>query len=698
MLTAMPVDFGEYDVEGELGRGTFGCVYEGRHRRFRDRKVAIKQIRLMTAVTRERALREAEALGRLEHPNIVAVHDAGTVNDTFCIVMELVGGGTLEQELDVGAPLERLLDHLADAARGVAVAHERGVVHRDLKPSNVLVGPRGAKVCDFGIALHVDRETVLTKTGEMLGTLSYAAPEQAKGADVGPAADVYSLGAILYHVLAGRPPHAAPTAMELLVQVLEGPIEPPSRVASRSVPRALEQLCLRALRREPEARPPDAGAFLAELQAARAEPASQQRRLRAAGGVALLVTGLALCASWLGSRSSRPSSLEAPGALAPTEGAVASGATHVAARRPVASVSSRAVAVARQGVLAFAEKLTMMDVFDGVKDHDGVTLAAHAAGAALASVKDLDAGPLGDVLAPLAAPARRFAVSAALSVQQARDTTDLLEACLGELEPERIPPKVAISRAILLHKARRSETHDSALVLESLARVHDDPLLAGLALCGAADIESGLDGTVAARVDSARHVLALDDEATKVFAEVARPEDRDELVGWGRHRHETRRDACRALYQLGPDDERDHHRDEAIRLALEATEDLGTGTVGAVRQAFIVLLEMIPRDPRVKTFHQRFASDLASGSLEPEYVRVFEGNPLRALELARARNPTASPPDRNDLLGIEVSALLDLGRISEARAVLGGSDPFPAGIPRLGSEALNARLREAERR
>ncbi|MEZ0228378.1 MAG: bifunctional serine/threonine-protein kinase/formylglycine-generating enzyme family protein [Planctomycetota bacterium] len=285
---------GDYETEEVLGTGGFGTVFRARHTKLAGRVVALKVARPSTIVGHERSIREAETLARLSHPNIVTVHDAGTTAEgALYIVMELVAGSTLAAEIERGAPLEILLDRLVEAARGVAFAHERGVIHRDLKPSNILIGPGGAKVCDFGIAKQLDRETVLTRTGDFVGTLDYIAPEQAAGEKVGPTADVHALGAILYEILAGRTPRVAASPHELLIMLALGKLEPPSEAAGRKLPAALEELCVRSLAKDPARRPANARAFLDALERARTSPEPARRsRIALAAALAVLVVAV----------------------------------------------------------------------------------------------------------------------------------------------------------------------------------------------------------------------------------------------------------------------------------------------------------------------------------------------------------------------------------------------------------------------
>jgi tetratricopeptide (TPR) repeat protein len=248
-----------YDVLEELGRGGMGVVYRARHIRL-DRVVALKMIReveLADPGTHARFQREAEAAAQLQHPNIVQVFEVGAHGGRPFFSQEFVEGGSLAQKL-AGIPLPaaeaaRLVQTLAQA---VHHAHQRGILHRDLKPANVLLSAAGVpKITDFGLAKRLDVEGSATRTGAVLGTPSYMAPEQAEGESrrVSPATDVWALGAILYECLTGRPPFGGATVLETLEQVRGHEPVPPARLNPR-VPRDLETVCLKCLHKDPARR------------------------------------------------------------------------------------------------------------------------------------------------------------------------------------------------------------------------------------------------------------------------------------------------------------------------------------------------------------------------------------------------------------------------------------------------------------
>jgi WD40 repeat protein len=248
-----------YEILGELGRGGMGIVYLARQVRL-NRRCALKMILAGAHANPEvaaRFLAEAEAIARLQHPHIVQIHHVGEADGLPFIELEYVSGGSLDRQLD-GVPwtpgrAARLAGQLAS---GVAEAHRLGIVHRDLKPGNVLLSADGAaKITDFGLAKALGTDSGLTRTDSVIGSPSYMAPEQAAGRarQVGPAADIYAIGAILYEVLTGRPPFRGATALETLEQVKAADPVSPSRLVP-GLPRDLETICLKCLQKEPSQR------------------------------------------------------------------------------------------------------------------------------------------------------------------------------------------------------------------------------------------------------------------------------------------------------------------------------------------------------------------------------------------------------------------------------------------------------------
>jgi len=305
-----------YDVLDVLGQGGMGVVYRARQRSL-DRLVALKMIRDGHVSSAEELLRfraEALAVAQLAHPNIIQIHEVGEHDGLPYISLELVEGGTLADRLDAGPrPIGEAAAFVERLARAAHAAHARGVVHRDLKPANVLLADDGTpKIADFGLAKRLGVADGWTATGEVLGTPSYMAPEQANpsAGAVGPWTDVYALGAILYELLTGQPPFDAPTGIETLRRVLDTEPTPP-RSLRRDVPRDLDTIALKCLAKDPRQRYLSAEELADDLarfqtgEPIRARPvgwlAVLGRRIRRnpvvaslAGGLLLIVGGLLL--------------------------------------------------------------------------------------------------------------------------------------------------------------------------------------------------------------------------------------------------------------------------------------------------------------------------------------------------------------------------------------------------------------------
>ena len=262
-----------YEIEHELGRGGMGVVYLARQLSLK-RPVALKL--LLSAATAsegqiDRFQVEVEAVAALQHPNIVQVYEFGEHDGHPFCSLEYVPGGSLSAALKA-APRRTPADAAAlveTLARAVQHAHQRGVVHRDLKPANILLAADGTpKVADFGLAKRLeDTDSAHTRTGEVMGTPAYMAPEQAAGKthEIGPACDVYALGAILYELLTGRTPFKGESVIDTIQKVLNAEPEPPSRHAP-GLPRDLETICLKCLAKEQAGRYPSALALVQDLE------------------------------------------------------------------------------------------------------------------------------------------------------------------------------------------------------------------------------------------------------------------------------------------------------------------------------------------------------------------------------------------------------------------------------------------------
>lgn len=262
--------FGNYELIEEIARGGMGLVFRARQVGL-NRQVAVKVLAAGPVAGREfmgRFRTEAEAAAKLSHPNIVAIHEVGEVEGRPYFSMDLIEGPNLSEWRKAYAPsfgeTAALVKALSEATH---FAHQRGVLHRDLKPQNILMDAEDRpRITDFGLAKQVDDSSEITVTGMGFGTPGYAAPEQASGRhdQVGPASDVYSLGAILYFLLTGQAPHAGPSAIEVFRRVLEDPPVPPCRIVP-GIPRDLETIALKCLEKRPEQRYPSARVLAEDL-------------------------------------------------------------------------------------------------------------------------------------------------------------------------------------------------------------------------------------------------------------------------------------------------------------------------------------------------------------------------------------------------------------------------------------------------
>ena len=268
----LPVRWGDYELLEEIGRGGMGVVYRAQQHSL-NRSVAIKMLvsgELASADDLERFQAEAESAARLDSPGIVPVHEVGSFNGRPFFSMKYIAGQTLSQRLAAGPmPPREAAALLRKVCLSVQYAHDQGVLHRDLKPSNILIDEDGQPhVTDFGLAKQVSDAVSLTRTGAVLGTPAYMAPEQAAGTrGTGVASDVYSLGAILYHMLTGRPPFQAATPVETLLLV-QAELDPPRpHKLNPHVDRRISQICVRCLQKPIDLRYTSAGKLADELHA-----------------------------------------------------------------------------------------------------------------------------------------------------------------------------------------------------------------------------------------------------------------------------------------------------------------------------------------------------------------------------------------------------------------------------------------------
>lgn len=282
-----------FEILCELGHGGMGTVYKARQQRLK-RLVALKVLHSASQADPKRRIRfrtEAEATARLQHSNIAQLHEIGEQDGVPFLVMEYIEGGSLGERLrGKPQPTRPAAELMVSLARAMHYAHQHGVVHRDLKPDNILlqfanserdrgpqfkngaatiptVGTYTAKITDFGLAKLLETDSRLSLSGAVVGTPSYMAPEQAEGKSraVGPAADIYALGAILYEILTGRPPFQGDSLLDILEQVRRGEPMPPSQLLPK-LPRDVETICLKALARSTSQRYADAGALADDLE------------------------------------------------------------------------------------------------------------------------------------------------------------------------------------------------------------------------------------------------------------------------------------------------------------------------------------------------------------------------------------------------------------------------------------------------
>jgi len=272
-----PTSYGEYEIERLLGKGSIGKVYLARHRRI-GRRVALKIIRpeqrfdddADRAEFQKRLQREAELCASLHHPNVVTLFEAGYEDDVVAfLATEYVEGESLQSRLKKTRPLplSEALSIAADVLRALAYAHDKGVIHRDIKPGNILIASSGeAKIADFGIARPVDSS--LTGTNSLLGTPNYMSPEQVKSSSITRRADLFSAGVVMYEMLTGVKPFAAPDISGILYNVVN--LDPaPADKLNPNVPRAVSKIVAKLLAKSPIARYPTAADALADIERAR---------------------------------------------------------------------------------------------------------------------------------------------------------------------------------------------------------------------------------------------------------------------------------------------------------------------------------------------------------------------------------------------------------------------------------------------
>jgi tRNA A-37 threonylcarbamoyl transferase component Bud32 len=265
------MEFGDYELLEEVARGGMGVVYKARQKGL-DRVVALKMIlpdRLANPEDLHRFRVEAEATARLQHPHIVTVYEVGEIEGQHFYSMDFIDGPSLSKRVAHGPISSRqAARYVLAIARAMHHAHGHGILHRDLKPSNILLDSQDEPhITDFGLAKKIGGDSSRTRTGSVMGTPSYMAPEQAAGKikDLGPGCDVYGLGTILYELLTGRPPFRSETPLDTLRHVLERDPAPP-RLLNPKVDGDLETICLKCLEKDPRSRYVSAAALAQDLE------------------------------------------------------------------------------------------------------------------------------------------------------------------------------------------------------------------------------------------------------------------------------------------------------------------------------------------------------------------------------------------------------------------------------------------------
>lgn len=286
---------GQYEIIEKIGQGGMATVFKA-YQATLDRYVAVKVLSPLLAEQEpgftERFQREAHAIARLNHPNILQVYDSGLQDRYHYLVMRYVENSvTLDTLMRQGAPIERLIDYIVQVADALNYAHERGIIHRDIKPGNILIDGKWALLSDFGLVKATGSDSQLTGTGVGMGTPAYISPEQARGIRVDHRTDIYALGVILHKVLTGVIPHDGPTPLAIIVKRTTEPIPPLSQIKP-DVPLSLETVTMRALAKEPNQRYSTATHFAESLQKAYQDPDFREEDTWSPDAEATVASGL----------------------------------------------------------------------------------------------------------------------------------------------------------------------------------------------------------------------------------------------------------------------------------------------------------------------------------------------------------------------------------------------------------------------
>jgi serine/threonine protein kinase len=268
-LVGLTID--DYDLLEEIGRGGMGIVYKARQKSL-DRLVAIKTLlasHFAHPAILQRFLGEAKAAAGINHPNIVRVYQVGECPAGHFFAMEFIEGRTLKEIIqERTAPISWSVALMIVVAEAIHHAHQQGIVHRDLKPSNIMIDQfRRPVVMDFGLAKYIDRPSTITQLGVIVGTPAYMSPEQAgeEITEIGPTSDIYSMGAILYTLLTGRPPFSEKTSLKTVMKVASSAMPPPPSQIRKDVPLQLDEICMKCLSKDPAGRFTNAQVLADEL-------------------------------------------------------------------------------------------------------------------------------------------------------------------------------------------------------------------------------------------------------------------------------------------------------------------------------------------------------------------------------------------------------------------------------------------------
>ena len=262
--------FGDYEIIDEIARGGMGVVYKARQVSL-NRIVAVKMIlsgQLANSDDVKRFYVEAKSAAKLDHPGIVPIYEIGEFAGQHFFSMKFIEGGSLSSQLPKWIGQQKgAIRLLVEVVKAVHHAHQRGILHRDLKPANILIDENGTPyITDLGLAKQVDDKSELTRTGSVMGTPNYMSPEQASGSkDVSTASDIYSLGAIMYELLTGKPPFASSSTLETLIKVVSEEAAKPTAINS-SIDRGLELICMKCLHKNPQDRYATANDLAKDLQ------------------------------------------------------------------------------------------------------------------------------------------------------------------------------------------------------------------------------------------------------------------------------------------------------------------------------------------------------------------------------------------------------------------------------------------------